>query len=92
MRLPQYRRILRENFKLRKTFKEGTKEVVGRIITPFSETCRDNSPYFVDIVIDERMTVVSYCVDRNQMFQNGDRRLEIANVMVKVKQSLYGPG
>jgi len=64
-RLPQYRRILWENFKLRKTFKEGTKEVVGRITTLFSETCRDYSPYFGDIVIDERMTVMSYCVDRN---------------------------
>lgn len=77
---------------MRKTFKEGTKEVVGRIITPFSETCRDDSPHFGDVVVDGKMTVMSYCVDRNQMFQNGEQRLEIADVIVKVKQFLYGPG
>jgi hypothetical protein len=73
---------------VRKAFKEGTKEVVGRIITPFSETCRDDSPHFGDVVVDGRMTVMSYCVRRNQMFQNSDQSLEIADVMVKVKQSL----
>jgi hypothetical protein len=77
---------------LRNTFKEGTNEVVGRIITPFSETCRDDSAHFGNVVLDGRMTVMSYCVHRNQMFQNSDQNLEIADVMAKVQQSLYGRG
>lgn len=59
---------------------------------PFSETCRDDGPNFGDVVINGKMTVMSYCVDRNQMFQNGDQRLEIVDVMVKIKQTLYVPG
>ena len=69
---------------MRKTFKEGTKEVIERILKQFSETCRDDSPNFGDVVINGKMTVMSYCVDRNQMFKNGDQRLEIADVMLKV--------
>lgn len=66
--------------------------MTGKIITPFSETSRNDSPHFGNVVVNGKMTVMSYSVDGNQMFQSGDQRLETAVVMVKVKQFLYGPG